>query len=155
MTVHTTSTPTLPTAPRRFGRNAVLATIGGTIVLAATVTGVLMVRSANREPVSAPVAVVAEPAFTSVVVSASSSDGPHTVYVVGTEEEAATIRTGLSEAVRIRATVGEMSLPEMESVVVASSDDDAAAVVQGINEANGIRADAGLPAYAVLDLRGK
>jgi hypothetical protein len=157
MTIHTTSTPTMPSAHRHFGRNALLATVGGTIVLAAAAaSAVLVARSDSREPVSPPVvAAAAQPSFTNAVASASSYDAPYTVYVVGSEEQAAMVRTGFSDAASIRAAAGEPPLPETESVVVAPSDDEAATVVQAINEANGIRATVGLADYTVVDLRGR
>jgi hypothetical protein len=157
MTIHTTSTPTMPSAHRHFGRNALLATVGATVVFAAAAAGAVVVaRSDGSAPAAPPVvAAAAQPSSTNAVASASSYDAPHTVYVVGSEEQAAMIRTGLSDAASIRMAVGEPPLPDTESVVVATSDDEAATIIQGINEANGIRATVGLAENTVVDLRGR
>ena len=105
MTVHTTSTPTLPSAPRRFGRNAILATVGGGVVLAATVTAaVYMARSDTSEPISPPVAAAAvQPAATAIEV-ASSPAAPYTVYIAGSAEQASMIEAGLNDSASIRMT---------------------------------------------------
>ena len=155
MAINTTSTPTMPGAPRRLGRNALLATLGGTIILAAVAAGAVVVtRSDSSAPAAPPVAVAAaQPSFTNVGASASSADAPHTVYVVGSEEQATLIRAGISDSDSIRMAVGEP--PLLESVVVAASDDEAATALQAINEANVIRATNGLAAYTVVDLRGR
>ncbi len=158
MAIKTTSAPTMPGAPRRFGRNTLLAAIGGTVILTSALTGaVVLMRRDSSAPAASPAVgdAAIQPSFTNAVAPAISYHGPQTVYVVGSEDQATMIWAGLRDATSIRSAAGEPPLPETESVVVAASDNEAATVVSAINEANVIRATNGLPAYTVVDLRGR
>lgn len=154
MNTHPTSHPSLPSAPRGFGHNALVGIIGGAFLLSFVVAAGLWVSS--RGDSSSPAA----PAVSSNAVSQASrsastfattnAGGGHTVYIVRSEEQAATVMAGIDEANAIRALSGEPLL--LDSVVVAGSAAEAAGISDAVTEGNRIFAGLGVSEETVVDL---
>lgn len=157
MSIHTrTSIPSTSGSPHgRLGRK-LFVTAAGSLVLAAIVGGGLWARSGNHAPASpaaqAP-AVVQAPATGALAVRAS--DGgytPHTVYIVGSEEQAASVWADINDANVIR---NDLMLPPMlDEVVVAATPESAAAVIAGFEDGNRILAALYQVENRIVDLRG-
>jgi hypothetical protein len=77
---------------------------------------------------------------------------PHTIYIVGSEDQAATVSAAISEANAIRSNMNEA--PLMDEVVVAMSDDQAAAIESALTDSNGILAGLYGVENSIADLRG-
>lgn len=143
MSIHTNaSVPSMSGSPRgRLGRNILVAAAGG-VVLAAAVGGGLWVQSARHESASPVVhapAVAGQPLGQSAAVNhVSGAYTPHTIFIVGSEEQAATVSAALNDANLIRHGAGEP--PLLDEVVVASTDDAASAVVSAETDRNAILA---------------
>jgi hypothetical protein len=142
-------------SPRRLGRKFLVAT-AGVVVVAAAVGGGLWARSDRQESASPAVqaAVAVQPAsINSLAVSlASGGYTPHTVYIVGSEEQAASVWSGINDANVIR---DNQNLPPLlDEVVVAQSDDEVAAMVAGFNDGNAILAALYGAENRIVNLRG-
>ena len=78
-----------------------------------------------------------------------SADTTPTLYIVGSQAEAATAQAFINEADAVRAHLGETSLVE-QVVVVSGAERDA--FLQSMREQDGIRAALGLPSIRVVEL---
>ncbi len=143
MTINTNSTPTMSSAPHRFGRNALLAAIGGGVVLGAVVVAGLWARSDSREAAAPAEVAVVKPApnaaLAPVAVSpALKSPDMVWVYIVGSEAEAADLRTAAG------------SVPGSPSqVIVVGSKAEANYAADLYRSLNQVRAQAGQPQVEV------
>jgi hypothetical protein len=144
MSINTNTTPTMSAAPRRFGRNALLVAIGGGAVLGAVVVAGLWARSDSRETTAPAEAVAVQPSFnpaTAPVAVNPSLKSPDMVwvYIVGSEAEAAALRTAAA------------SVPGSPSqVIVLGSSADAKNAASWLLSLNSVRAEAGQPEVRVL-----
>ncbi len=156
MSIHTnTSVPSMSGSPRgRFGRN-VLVGAAGSVVLAAAIGGGLWSRSDRNEsasPAISAAAAVQPPSGPSLASSlATAGYTPHTVYIVGSEEQAALVRAGINDANAIRSTANEP--PLLDEVFVAGSDADADALGSAETAANEILAAQYGVENRIVDLR--
>lgn len=145
MNIETTSTPTMSGVSRRFGRRTLLATLGGSVILVTAVGAGLWARSGSGESSSPAVqAVAAQASLNSAVAPAAASHTRYTVYVVGSEEEAASVEAGIDYGNSILAANGEP--PFSYSVFLAEPGE----------QASHVRFSLGYPEdTVVIDLRGK
>jgi len=143
MSINTNSTPTMPGAPRRFGRNALLAAIGGGAVLVAIAGAGLWARSDSRETSSPVETAAVQPAANPVAGAVSANPamkGPDMVwvYIVGSEAEAADLRTAAA------------SVPGSPSkVIVVGSKAEANFAADLYRSLNSVWAQAGQPQVEV------
>lgn len=149
-----TSAPSVSRSPgSRLGRNALVAAIGASAVIGGTVFATGLWTGADDSGPSPSAGAVTSPAGSGITLSyAAAVLSPHNVYIVGTEDQAATIAANLNEANAIRDRSSEPAL--LDEVLVARSDTEAAAIVAAVNEANAILAAQGLTTNVVVDLRG-
>jgi hypothetical protein len=148
----TSSTPTRSASPKgRFGRTVLVAAVGS-VVLASAVAGSFMARGNSNEAASPAPAVVQQstPSFT--VSHATGGYTPHTIYIVGSQEQAAQISAAIDQANLIRSNINES--PLTDEVIVAVSQDRAAAIVSAETDANGILASLYGVENRIADLRG-
>lgn len=146
------STPTFPGAPRRFGANPVVFVLGGVVLLGGLVAfGLYTSNSGDTASSTASQVEVARPPSTAYFTD-SVDRRAWTHYVVGTDEQAMTVRGGLSESDAVRDALGEPVL--LESVYVAGSDAEAAAFAAAVTEGNLTLAALGLGEDRVVDVRG-
>ncbi len=132
-------------------RNVVVAVLGGAVVLAAIGGASVWYRGGAAE--ESQVQAVTAPATTGAAVRhPAARSAPHTVYVVGSEEQALAVSTALGESAAIRNAAGEP--PLLDEVVVVNSDEEAAAVKDAMAELNRILDSQRLPENLVVDLRG-
>ena len=138
------TTPNMSNAPRGFGRNALLATIGGGVVLMAAVGAGLWARSDSHEASAPAEAVAVQPSSNALVAPASTaqvlkSPGVTWLYIVGSEAEAATLRNAAS------------SVPGSPSeVILVGSKGEANYAVNLWRDLNTVRVPAGLPEVRVI-----
>ena len=97
MSMNTNSTPNMSGSPRGFGRNAVLAAVGGSVVLMAVVGGGLWARSDSREASAPAEAAAVQPPSNTLVAPVGAaqvlkSQDMVWIYIVGSEAEAAELR---------------------------------------------------------------
>ena len=152
MTVHTTSTPTVSDAPTgRFGRKFLVAGVATVAIVTALAGAGLWARGSDESPAPAVPAVTAPAPAEMTGEATTRVFTPTTYYVVASEDEATAVRTGINDANRIRAMVGEA--PVLDSVIVMSSDADARAFIDMLAGANTVLTDTGLP--EVVDLRAR
>ena len=149
----TTSTPAMSASPKgRLGRN-ILVAAAGSVVLASAVAGSLWVRSSTNEAASPAAHAVVSQSTQSVSFShAAGGYTPHTIYIVGSQEQAAQISAAIEEANVIRANMNEALVTD--EVIAAVSQDRAAAIVSAETEANGILASLYGVENRIADLRG-
>jgi hypothetical protein len=143
-------------SPRgRLGRN-ILVAAAGSVILAAAAGGGLWARS-DRHESSAPAvqAAAAVPPVSAGSLAIRATNGgytPHTVYIVGSEEQAASVLRGINDANVIR---DSQNLPPLlDEVVVASSDEEASAIMAGENDSNAILAALYRVENRIVNLRG-
>jgi len=152
MTIHRSSRPKMPHVPHGFRGNTLVAVIGGAILLGGLVAAGLRVNT--RSDSSSPAASInagSRPAQAAGLFASTSTGGGHTVYIARSEQQAATVMTGIDEANAIRSLSGEPLL--MESAVVAGSEAEAAAVTGAFTDGNRIFAGLGLREDTIVDLR--
>jgi hypothetical protein len=142
-------------AGNRFGRHFVLGAAIGGLMIAGAATA-LWARG-NGGPSSTP---RDETAFTVTGGVATSSfrntpPPPSTVYLVGSEDEAAYLRAAMADSDSIRAAAG--LAPLNETVVVVSSEAEADMIRAGVTDASTIRQSTGEPSFdqTVVDLRAE
>ena len=146
MNISTNSTPAMSNAPRRFGRNALLAAIGGGAVLGAVVVAGLWAHSDSREATAPAEAAAVQPsinpAAAPVAINPSlKSPDMVWVYIVGSEAEAAELRTSAA------------SVPGSPSqVMVLGSSAEAKWAADFLLGVNPVRAQAGQPEVKVMVL---
>ncbi|MCE7928611.1 MAG: hypothetical protein HUU14_00825 [Dehalococcoidia bacterium] len=156
MNTHVTPTPALPGAAGHLGRRTLFAALGGAVVLVAAFAAVVFARGGSEE--SPPVAAPAAAALAVEAKSASLGDivvspapAARTIYVVSSEEQAASVSEGLAESNAILGALGEP--PQLASVLVFSSLIEDGALFQSLIEDNAILRALGLPEDVIVDLR--
>jgi len=144
MNISTNSTPAMSNAPGRFGRKAFLAGIAGGAVLGAVVVAGLWARSDRREATAPAEAAAVQPAINPAAAPVAINPllkSPDTVwvYIVGSEAEAAELRTAAGSV---------PGSPSQVIVVGSRAEADYAAELHG--SLNSLRAQAGQPEVKVL-----
>jgi hypothetical protein len=91
------------------------------------------------------------PATSDAPARGRSADAPVTVYLVGSEEQASTVRWGLVEGDAIRAQFGEPPLTWV--VLVIGSPDEEERLLATLRDTDAVRHQSGLPGLVVVDLR--
>ena len=147
----TTSTPMSASPSGRFGRK-VLVAAAGSVVLASAVAGSFMARGNSNESAAPAVHAAVQQSTQPVSFSHTAGYTPHTVYIVGSQEQATQITVALDDANRIRSNVGES--PLMDEVFVAESDASAASVASAETDANAILVVAYGVENRIVDVRG-
>ena len=152
MTINTkTSTPMSASPKGRFGRK-ILVAAAGSVVLASAVAGSFMARGNSNESAAPAVHAAVQQSTQPVSFSHTAGYTPHTVYIVGSQEQAAQITAAFNDANLIRSNINES--PLMDEVFVAESDGSAASVVLAESDANRIRFDMYGVENRSVDLRG-
>ncbi|MBI5946984.1 MAG: hypothetical protein HY875_02460 [Chloroflexi bacterium] len=151
-----TKSPSIESGAFKHGTGRlILAVAGGAILLAGVAAAGVWAYHSGDSPSAtvAPLAAVVPAASGAPVASpAGQSRRGETVYIVGSEAQAAGVMAGISEANVIRAVSGEP--PFLDTVVVVASDAQAAEVMNAVVEGNRTLAARGEPERTVVDLRG-
>ena len=157
MNIHTpTTSPTMSGGPRgHFGRKLLIA--GGTgVVLVAVAAGVVSSRSDRHEAatpaVLAPAAIQQSSAPFGGINRASGGYTPHTIYIVGSEEQAALVQAALEDANGILVGINERPIHD-EVIVAVSADEGSFAFAAEIAANEIVFAQYGVE-NRIVDLRG-
>jgi hypothetical protein len=151
---HLASTPTFPGAVKLFGVHPFLTTAVCGVALLAGVVAFGVYAQDSEEPSTRTVSEVSVPLPNTTWASLDSADRRGwTYYIVGSEEQASTLKAGLADADLIRHSIGEPALHQ--SVHIAVSPEDAAALTAAVADGNRTLVSLGLGEDHVVDLRGR
>jgi len=147
----TSNTVTFGTNTRRHpGRAAIVTIVGGVLILSSAVFATAAYRGERSDSHPALAAAPAPTAATTPFASAVPVQGPHTLYIVGSQAEADAIMAAIKDANAIRDTIGEP--PVVAAVVVVGSRDEADRLVPGQPNLNGILDTNNEPGMEIVDL---
>jgi hypothetical protein len=128
--------------------------MAGVLVLAAAVVIVIALWSQSGGSDESSVPVQAAPALVAPGLTISRTDNfytAHTVYIAGSEEQAATVLAGINDANVIRDSMGLP--PLLDEVAVATSGDEAASIQAAESDLNRILVALFQVENRVVDLR--
>lgn len=147
----TSNTVTFGTNTRRhFGRRTIVTVVGGVLTLSGAVFATAAYRGEGSESQPALLVAPAPIVATLPFASAVPGQGPHTLYIVGSQAEAGAITAAIKDANAIRDNIGEP--PVVAAIVVVGSRDEADRVVAGQPDANGFLAPDNQAGMAIVDL---
>ncbi len=155
MSTYTRSVRTASGSYKRVAGRPVIAAFAAATVTAATVVAVIAIVLSSRGSAAEPsMPVQTAPALVAPGLTISRLHDPyttHTVYIVGSEQQAASVAAGINDANAIR---DNLQLPPMlDEVVVVSSDEEAAVIVARENAINTILQSSYRVENRVVDLR--
>ena len=142
----TLQTPSIVIPSPRRGPNRLLIGLAAAALAVAVGAGIWQAQRNDSagETATAPAAGVERPA------GARAAESAPTIYLVGSQAEAAKVQAFINEADAVRAHLGEPPLVEQVAVVAPENAD---AFLRIMGEQDAVRAGLGLPSVRVVDLR--
>ena len=136
-----------PGMRNRFAKQYILPAVGAALAIAAVAGVGVWQASDGGDGAETPAATAVQP----YTFTAGATEDVPTLYIVGSDEQAAAVRFGLDELNNIRAT-GSIGSVADDALVVGSAEDEENLKL-AILETNAIRFALGLPEVEVVDLR--